>query len=221
MIENLLHPRLIENKDWATLVFVIAFALIALTKSLFENRFSEFLRLIFSSKYLKVYKDSGQSLSWFNVILFFVQLISLSFLIQIVASNQGILAKNDGIIYIRIVTFLGVFILSKYLIDKIIATVFNIEEFAEQFNMQKLSYRTYISIMALPIIVFLYFNATIPNSFLFLFLLLILLINSITYLKSLKNYQNLLFGKLFYFILYLCALEIAPFYFLYYWFTKS
>jgi hypothetical protein len=221
MIENLLHPRLIENKDWATLVFVVAFALIALTKSLFENRFSEFSKLIFSSKYLKVYKDSGQSLSWFNVILFFVQLISLSFLIQIIASNQGILAKNDGITYIRIVTFLGVFILSKYLIDKIIAAVFNIEEFSEQFNMQKLSYRTYISVMALPIIVFLYYNTTIPTSFLFLFLLLILLINSITYLKSLKNYQNLIFGKLFYFILYLCALEIAPFYFLYYWFTKS
>jgi hypothetical protein len=221
MIENLLHPRLIENKDWATLVFVVAFALIALTKSLFENRFSEFSKLIFSSKYLKVYKDSGQSLSWFNVILFFVQLISLSFLIQIIASNQGILAKNDGITYIRIVTFLGVFILSKYLIDKIIAAVFNIEEFSEQFNMQKLSYRTYISVMALPIIVFLYYNTTISTSFLFLFLLLILLINSITYLKSLKNYQNLIFGKLFYFILYLCALEIAPFYFLYYWFTKS
>jgi hypothetical protein len=221
MIENLLHPRLIENKDWATLVFVVAFALIALTKSLFENRFSEFSKLIFSSKYLKVYKDSGQSLSWFNVILFFVQLISLSFLIQIIASNQGILAKNDGITYIRIVTFLGVFILSKYLIDKIIAAVFNIEEFSEQFNIQKLSYRTYISVMALPIIVFLYYNTTISTSFLFLFLLLILLINSITYLKSLKNYQNLIFGKLFYFILYLCALEIAPFYFLYYWFTKS
>jgi hypothetical protein len=36
-----------------------------------------------------------------------------------------------------------------------------------------------------------------------------------------KNYQNIIFGKLFYFILYLCAFEIAPYYFMYYWFTKG
>jgi len=221
MIENLLHPRLVESNDWATIVFVLAFSLIALTKSLFENRFSEFAKLIFSNKYLKVYKDSGHSLSWFNVILFFVQLISFSFLIQIVAADKGIFHKNDGITYIRIFTFLGVFILSKYIIDKIIATVFKIEDFSEQFNMQKLSYRTYISVMSLPIIVFLYYNDVISSELISLFLLVILLINSLTYLKSLKNYQNLLLSKMFYFILYLCALEIAPIYFLYYWFTKS
>ena len=39
-------------------------------------------------------------------------------------------------------------------------------------------------------------------------------------LISIKNYQNIIFSKLFYFILYLCALEIAPYYFMYYWFTK-
>ncbi|WP_395049469.1 DUF4271 domain-containing protein, partial [Flavobacterium sp.] len=41
------------------------------------------------------------------------------------------------------------------------------------------------------------------------------------YLVSIKNYQNIIFSKLFYFILYLCALEIAPYYFMYYWFTKG
>ncbi|RZJ46716.1 MAG: DUF4271 domain-containing protein, partial [Flavobacterium sp.] len=36
-----------------------------------------------------------------------------------------------------------------------------------------------------------------------------------------KTYQNAIIGKLFYFILYLCALEIAPYYFMYYWITKE
>jgi hypothetical protein len=45
--------------------------------------------------------------------------------------------------------------------------------------------------------------------------------NVLTYFISIKNYQNIIFGKLFYFILYLCALEIAPYYFMYYWFTKG
>ena len=52
MIETLLHPRVIENKDWATVLFVFSFTLIAATKSIFENRFNEFAKLIFSDKYI-------------------------------------------------------------------------------------------------------------------------------------------------------------------------
>jgi hypothetical protein len=39
MIEHLLHPRITENKDWATILFIMSFALIAMTKSVHENRF--------------------------------------------------------------------------------------------------------------------------------------------------------------------------------------
>lgn len=118
-------------------------------------------------------------------------------------------------------TILIVFILSKYLIEKIIATSFNIEEFIEQFNLQKVSYRTYIGLIILPVDIILYYNNNSSKFVIFLFIVIILAINTATYLLSLKNYQNLIFSKLFYFILYLCALEIAPYYFMYYWFTKS
>jgi hypothetical protein len=41
MIEHLLHPRIIESKDWATILFVLAFAIVAITKSVYENRFGD------------------------------------------------------------------------------------------------------------------------------------------------------------------------------------
>jgi hypothetical protein len=47
MIEHVLHPRITENKDWATVLFVLAFAIIAITKSVYENRFGDFMNLIF------------------------------------------------------------------------------------------------------------------------------------------------------------------------------
>jgi hypothetical protein len=53
MIEHLLHPRIIESKDWATILFVLAFAIVAITKSVYENRFGDFMNLIFSDKYAK------------------------------------------------------------------------------------------------------------------------------------------------------------------------
>jgi hypothetical protein len=45
MIENILHPRITESKDWATVLFVLSFAIIAVTKSVFENRFGDFANL--------------------------------------------------------------------------------------------------------------------------------------------------------------------------------
>jgi len=221
MTENVLHPRMIELRDWATILFVVSLVLVAVTKSVFENRFSEYLRLIVSDKYIKVYRDSSHLMSGFNIALFAVQLISLAFFIQLILSYFGYAAKTDWILFIQIITLLGVFILSKFLIEKIIATSFNIEEFTEQFNLQKVSYRTYIGLLILPIDIVLFYNDSPSKTLIFFLIAIVLIINMITYLISLKNYQNLLLGKIFYFILYLCALEIAPYYFMYYWFTKS
>jgi hypothetical protein len=160
-------------------------------------------------------------MSLFTVFLFVVQLISFSFFIHLLLYNFGYILKTDWLTYIQILTFLTVYILSKYLIEKIIATAFDIEEFGEQFNLQKVSYRTYIGVFLLPINCFLFYYDTISHEIILGFAAIVLLINLFTYLISLKNYQNILMGKLFYFILYLCALEIAPYYFMYYWFTKN
>jgi hypothetical protein len=221
MIENVLHLRVIENKDWATILFVLSFATIAITKSAFENRFADFAKLIYSDKYTNIYKDSSNLKSGFTVALFFVQIISLAFFIQLSLAFFGHATKTDWILYIQIITFLIFFVLSKFLIEKIIATAFDIEEFVEQFNLQKVTFRTYIGLFILPINIILFYYDSISRNFLIFLIFTMLIINIVTYLVSIKNYQNIIFGKLFYFILYLCALEIAPYYFMYYWFTKG
>lgn len=221
MIEHVLHPRITENKDWITLLFVLSFAIIAITKSVYENRFGDFINLLFSDKYSKIYRDSSHLKSGFTISLFLVQVISFAFFIQFSLSLFGYASKTDWILYIQIITFLIFFILSKYLIEKIIATAFNIEEFVEQFNLQKVTYRTYIGLFILPINVILFYYDSISKNIPLIIILMILIFNILTYLISIKNYQKLIFSKLFYFILYLCTLEIAPYFFMYYWYTKG
>ena len=221
MIETILQPRILEPRDWATCLFVFSFVLIAITKTAFETRFSEFLRILVSDKYIKVYKDTSHLMSGFTVLLFIVQLISFSFFMQLVLNYFGYVSKTDWVIFIRIFTFFGIFVLSKFLIEKIVATIFNIEEFAEQFNLQKVSYRTFIGLILLPINIYLFYNNIPSNIVIYCIIAVILTINLFSYLVSLKIYQNLFIGKLFYFILYLCTFEIAPYYFIYYLFTKN
>ncbi|MFN3753071.1 DUF4271 domain-containing protein [Flavobacterium sp.] len=221
MIENVLVPRVLEAKDWATYLFIFSFALIAITRTAFETRFNDFLRILVSDKYIKVYKDTSHLMSGFTILLFIVQIISFSFFIQIALSHFGYVSKTDWILFIRIFTFFGVFVLSKFLVEKIIATTFNIEEFTEQLNLQKVSYRTFIGLLLLPVNIYLFYNNTSSNVLIFCVIGVILIINLYSYLVSLKIYQNLIISKLFYFILYLCALEIAPYYFIYYLITKN
>ena len=221
MVENELHLRIIENKDWVTALFVLSFAVIAITKSAFENRFSDFAKLIYSDKYTTIFKDSNNLKSGFTISLFFVQIISLAFFIQLSLAFFGYAQKTDWILYIQIATFLIFFVLSKFLIEKIIATAFDIEDFIEQFNLQKVTFRTYIGLFLLPINIILFYYDSISINFLIFIIATLLIANLLTYIISIKNYQNTIFSKLFYFILYLCTLEIAPYYFMYYWFTKG
>jgi hypothetical protein len=221
MIAIELQLRTIENKDWATLIFLATFAMIVVAKSVFEARFYDFVRLVVSTKYLKIYKDSSHLLSGFNVLLFVVNIVSLSFFIQIVLHHFGYGSKTDWVLFVQIFTLLSVFILSKFLVEKIIAETFNIEELIEQFNLQKVTYRTYIGLLLLPVTILLFYSNYASNSIYLIIISILLVINAITYLLSLKIYQNLIIPKLFYFILYLCALEIAPYYFIYYLITKK
>ena len=221
MIEMILHPRNLQTKDWATVLFLLSFVLIAIVKSVFENRFSDFIRLLVSNKYVKVYRDSSNLSSGFTIVIFLVHLISLAFFIQLSLHTFQYVSKTDWVAFIQIFTFLFVFILSKYLIELIMATSFNIEELIEQYNLQKVSYRTYIGLFLFPVNIVMFYNDYLSKYIIIGIIIALLSINLINYLATLKNYQNVLFRKLFYFILYLCALEIAPYYFLYYWFTKS
>jgi hypothetical protein len=221
MEDFILHDRITGGKDWATVLFVLCFAIVAANRTVFSARFAEFSKLAWSNKYSKIYKDSANLQSWFTISLFIVQVISFAFVLQFALSEFGLAVKTSWLTYIQLVTLLSFFILAKFLVEKIIATSFNIEEFNEQFNLQKVNYRAYIGLGLLPVNVVLFYNDNINAITLYIILGLIATASIISYVFSLRNYQNLILGKIFYFILYLCALEIAPYYFMYYWFTKA
>ena len=221
MLAIQLQERIIESKDWATVLFVLCVGIIAVNKTISSVRFNEFIRLAYSDKYTKIYKDSSNLMSGFTVSMFVLQLFSFSFFTLLVLNQFDKTEKTNGIVYIQIFTFLTVFILSKFLIEKIVATAFKIEEFNEQFNLLKVNYRAYFGFILLPVNIILFYNTFDSKLFFWILLVALFVINITTYMVALKLYQNLLLRKIFYFILYLCTLEIAPYYFIYNWFTKN
>ena len=221
MLKIELHNRILENKDWATILFMVCFLFITIAKTAFENKFNDFKNLWFSQRYVKMYKDNSHLMTWFTFLLFLVQILSFGFFILYLMLYFDYIDNMDWIVFIRIITFLAFFILSKFLIEKIIATSFDIEEVADQYNMLKVSYRNYIAIVLLPITIVLFYNNKPILLIIYIILGIIAAVNTLIYIKGINIFQKLIIGKLFYFILYLCTLEIAPYYFMYYWFTNK
>ena len=179
------------------------------------------MRLPFSKKYNSTYKETSNLYSTFTISLFFVQVVTFSFLIQVILSIFNYTTKANWITFIQIFTALTVFILIKFYLEKIIATLFNIEEFLEIFNLKKVVYRTYIGMIFLPIVILLYYNDFLTVNIISIFLALIGATMMYFYFLSILNYQKLILSKIFYFILYLCTLALGPYYFIYHWLTKK
>ncbi|WP_177766565.1 DUF4271 domain-containing protein [Flavobacterium sp. I3-2] len=214
-------PRLTSSGDWATLLFILTFALLTVNRNVFAVRFHDYIRLIYSDKYLKIYKDSSNLKSWFTISMFFIQLISYSFFIHIAMSYLDFSNINSLIDFLKVFNFLTFFILGKYLIEKIIANFFNIEDFTEQYNLIKVNYRTYLGLLILPVLMFLFYTKTQEIIIIYFILSIILLTNLIMYSVILKNHQKLIQKHILYFILYLCTLEIAPYLLIYKLLTTS
>ncbi|WP_353168098.1 DUF4271 domain-containing protein [Flavobacterium sp.] len=217
----LLTERILINKDWAALLFVLAIAIVAINKTIFSVRFNEFIKLGYSEKYNKIYKDTNNLLSWFTISMFVIQLISFSFFILLFLSYFNYTKTDNFITYIQVITFLFVFILSKFLIEKIIGTAIDSESLVDKFNLIKVNYRAFLGFILLPINIVLYYNSWPIKEVFYIILTIFLLYNVFTYYFFIKTYQKTILSKLFYFILYLCTLEIAPYYFMYYWITKN
>ncbi|MHC5362763.1 DUF4271 domain-containing protein [Myroides sp. LJL110] len=220
-MENLiLIERVTYNKDWATLLFFIGFSIVAVNKNLFGVRFAEFTRLLLSDKYLKIYKDNTNVRNSFTLSFLAIQFLAITFFIQICLKGYGFIERLDLMSFLQILNFLGTFVIAKYLLDKIIANAFQIEEFADALSLQKATYRNYFGVILLCLDVILFYNNINNLIVLNLLIFTFVAINILLYIVFIKNHQKAILNKLFYFILYLCTLEIAPYFLLYFWFKN-
>ncbi|MFD0861060.1 DUF4271 domain-containing protein [Sungkyunkwania multivorans] len=205
------HLRHIATDDWMTIIFMTCLLLIVTSKALFPFRFIHFHTLPTSNKYLLLYgKDKNPIPARFNILLFVVQVLSFSALI-VLALYQLEVRSSDATLFIQVTTFLTAFVGLKYLLEKIVAVTFEFEGILDQYNFQKLSYRNLIAQYILPLLLLTTYAPFGQKTFFFVTIVLFGLLNCISFYIVLKNHQNLISKHFFYFILYLCAFEIAPY----------
>lgn len=209
--------RAIENWDWVTLILVVMFMVLAVTRYLYPRRFMEFLYLPLSDKYFKLQGKGYEINHPFNVLFFSIQVLSISLFIYLLLFNfyPTITAANPWL-FVQITTGLGLFILAKFCLEKMLAYILNIEALMNDYLYEKLSYASIISLLILIGNIIFYFAFKPSETALFGFSLVLVALYLMSLISSFKRNRNIILRHFSYFILYLCALEIAPYIILYY-----
>ena len=148
----------------------------------------------------------------FNMMLFANQVIAVSlFLLVFISKYKPAIMDAPLLSFVQIAAIYGCFILAKVCLEKIIATSFKAEPWINQYLYQKLTYRNLIGIMLWILNVILYYVWNPEVSVLLIVVAAILILNAISLFYSYKTNEGVIFRNFFYFILYLCALEISPY----------
>ncbi len=205
--------RISQNNDWISAIFLITFILLTLTKVLFGNPVFHTNTLFLQKKYLQIYygKDKSVVLNTFQMLLFIVKFLILSLLIFYINSffrfnNQLFELKGYLIILIGVSLYFGF----RLGIEWFLAVILNFEKSYKKVLYDKVSYFNNLILWILPFLLMYTYSPSNEMLFFNILLFVSVVLFVIRYALLMYSNKNLIFNNLFYFILYLCALEISP-----------
>lgn len=204
--------RTLDSIDWITAILFSSLIFIVIVKSMFYNRFIDFIVLPFNNKYIFIYNKKDKLLNWFQIFITIFQVCNFSLFIYLAIK---IFSQSDYSLsislYFIILGLLVLFMLVKILLQLGNGFIFNSNKVISEFIFKKLTYLNYSSILMFMANVMLCYVFKDSKNVVYLSIFLILLVNVIGWATALRNHQKFLQTNFFYFILYLCTLEIAPF----------
>ncbi len=207
--------RIDYSQDWITLLFLACFLLLVVAKLLYPQRFEEFINLLGSGKFMAFKGKENKAFHGFNILMLGVQLLAVSAFIFIAYRYFYETALSSLIVFIRILTAYSCLVLLKTGIEKIIGNIFEIDEKMDYYIFQKISSRNFIALFILIMAILLVYTIEPTLSLLVTIGAMVVIANAVTLFIIYRRNQSLLEANWFYFILYLCALEIAPYIILY------
>ena len=208
--------RTLISNDWITLILVSCLALLTVGKIAYGNKFADFSEVFFNEKYLL---KTGKEIKFndsFNILLFIVQLLSVSLFLYLIVKAFDLSPDiNPFFVYLRIFVLYSLFVGVKFLVEKMIAVLFNGEKEMANYHYHKLVYRNYFAVILILINALFIYTFQLNFLSIQIIVAVLILLNSVSLLNTLRKHEKLIYSNLFYFILYLCALEIAPYFILY------
>lgn len=201
--------------EWFTIFTVFGIFALAVAKFLNALRFSDFIAIVGNSKYLKIYSKDQKFIDPFDGLLFINLVFSGSIFLFFSYSTFVSPLTFELISFLKLLLAVATVVIIKTLLERLIASLFEIDSIIDAYLFQKITFLNYSGLVLIITNLLLLYTVTNPKIVIITSFIVIFLINLIGFITSFKNYQKLINPNFFYFLLYLCALEIAPYVLLY------
>lgn len=203
--------RMVLSNDWITGIFLLSLLCMVFAKELFYNRFLSFIILPFNNKYIFLYNKKGRLLTGFHLAFSLFQILNLSLFVYLgsLAWGQESRWGSSFVFPVMLGGVLG-FILLKIGLQLITGYIFDREKLVSSLIFKKISYLNYSTLALFGSNLLLTYLLPQSKAIVIAGFSLAFLVNIIGWITILKMHQKYVSTHFFYFILYLCALEIAP-----------
>ncbi|WP_047416839.1 DUF4271 domain-containing protein [Cellulophaga sp. Hel_I_12] len=203
--------RTLEDIDWITIILGCSVLFLVIAKQLFYSRFTNFMILPFNNKYIFMYNKKEKLLHWFTILLSIFQILNFALFIYLLSDIFPSRSSSQvPYLFYSIIGFLLIFFISKVLLQLANGLIFNISDIISEYLFKKISYLNYSGLVMFMANILLTYVLKDSKAVVYVSGFLILLINTIGLVIVLRNHQKLIANNFFYFILYLCTLEITP-----------
>ena len=207
--------REIISFEWFTVFMILGLVSITMAKVLFTDRFLEFIGVLGNSKYLKLYTKDQKFIDFFDALLFANLIFALSIFGYLSYLTLEPTQNFELNVFLKFVLAITGLALIKILVERLIGSLFEIDKIIDSYLFQKTSYKNFSGFVLLLINALLLYTFNPTKNIIILVIAVMLLINLVGFMTSFKNHQKVVANNIFYFILYLCALEIGPYLILY------
>jgi len=203
------------TNEWFTIFTILGLVAIVGAKYVNTLRFNDFLAVIGNSKYLKIYTKEQKFIDPFDGFLFINLAVSASIFLYIAYATFISPLAFELIPFLKLLFTISTIMVIKTLLERLIGSVFQIDGLIDNYIFQKTTFKNYSGMVVLIANLFLLYTNHFSKIIILVALSLIVLVNVTGFIASFKNYQKIINPNFFYFLLYLCALEIGPYVLLY------
>jgi hypothetical protein len=199
--------KIVIHTNWVSFILVFLFAIIAILKIIDAEKLKGYAFAVFNKSFLEdeVEEDTSFFSSFYSLLfLFFCTVLALVISLLISERNEDFSFSFSFFLFVLGIIF-SYFTL-KSILELLIVRLFLIKKQVRFYIVSKFGYLYSISFFLLVLFVLFQFGPlnfsffiTIASGFFFL-----------NFVFHVFNNKKLVFSKLFYYILYLCAFEISP-----------
>ena len=197
------------SNDILTSLILFSILLILILKKIDSEIFYDNLQFHKKKLLGKLYNNDFISFRFVNIVYLFAFLINLSILLTIFSNGEFNLKIFQNNFY-----HIGLFIFLKYLLEKFIGWLFKFNRICNNYLNAKLFYFNTLGILVLFLNILIVFSENFNLELVYASLTIILLYLIISHFTIFFSFKNLIYKNWFYFILYLCTLEIIPYYYI-------